>query len=686
MKYFFSVFLFVFTVSLTEAQVTNLLVNGVSSNFTMVSGNAVSWSYNLPTGATANCELWYDVNQNGAIDPATDVELFSFTQTDGNSNGDGGPPDMDGLVNGAISFSQPVGLAPVKYVFKAVNSGTGLSVAGTVTALSSPAHTISGHVTPPSGKSAQYIGVEIHRNDQSGQPNFWDAFTDASGNYAIAMNADTAGNPWQIRIPNNPYPPNIINPEQIQIVVSGNHTGQDFTFISAAAQVAGHVQDDNGNDLSQFGVQLRRSDGFVQHNANSNTSGFFQIGLQAGELTSDTWMLETDCNCQGVTQSILTTQYNLPPISATDSLYRTLIVYSVNSQIRGQVKVNGSPVNYPLQLFATNDTAYSQTNTDSSTGTFTIGVSNKIGTYHFQLGNVPFGWEVEQTLAHPGDSGVVVNIVTQTNALVTWADSWNMLSLPVKVIDNQKADLFPQAVSSAFSYSSSGGYQAQTNLFNGVGYWMKFSGSNAASINGTYLASETLSVQSGWNMVGGPTCLFPASAVITVGTTIGSPFFAYATGYNASDTLRPGLAYWVKCTAAGELILDCGNASGAPRTKIPRIVDEFPPPPPEYDGNAPASKPVSDALLKNYPNPFNPSTTLSFVIIQTSLVTLNVYDILGQEVASLVHEVRQPGEYSVSWDGSNLPSGLYIYRLNAHQQNGGQAGSFVQSGKMLLMK
>ncbi|HTK82480.1 MAG TPA: T9SS type A sorting domain-containing protein [Bacteroidota bacterium] len=678
MKYLVLIFGLMVAVSLAEAQVTNLVVNGVSSNFSFVSGDAVSWSYNLPTGATADCELWYDVNQNGVADPATDVLIFAFGQTDGVSNGNGGPPDMDGLVNGSISFSQPVGLAPGKYIFKAKNNGTGLAVAGTVSPLASPVHSISGHVTPPAGKSARYIFVEVHRNDQAGQPNFWDGVTDSSGNYTIEMNADTAGNPWQIRINSNPFPPSIITPDQIELVITGNHSGNNFTFVQAAAQVAGHVKDDNGNDLSQVGVQLRRSDGLVQHNGQTGASGFFQIGLQAGELTGDTWMLGTDCNCQGVTQSILTTQFNLPSISATDSLYRTLIVYSVNSQIKGKVKVNGSPVNYSLQLFATNDTAYSQTNTDSVTGNFTAAVSNKIGTYHFQMGGLPFGWEVEQTLAHPGDSGVVVNIVTQTNMLVTWADSWNMLSLPVKVIDNQKANLFPQAVSAAFSYSSAGGYQPQTNLLNGVGYWIKFSGSNATSINGTYLASETLSVQNGWNMVGGPSCLFPTSAVIAVGTTISSPFFAYTTGYSASDTLRPGLAYWVKCTGAGQIIIDCGNATGAPRTRIPRIVDEYPPPPPEYDGKTPDSKPMSDALLKNYPNPFNPTTSIKYSIAESRFVRLKVYNVLGQEVASLVNEVKQPGEYSALWDASNLPSGIYMVRMSV--------GNFVQSEKMLLMK
>jgi len=71
-------------------------------------------------------------------------------------------------------------------------------------------------------------------------------------------------------------------------------------------------------------------------------------------------------------------------------------------------------------------------------------------------------------------------------------------------------------------------------------------------------------------------------------------------------------------------------------------------------------------LNQNYPNPFNPSTNIAFSIKEQSRVTLKVYDILGKEVASLINEVKQPGNYSVRFDGSNLPSGLYLYKLTSN--------------------
>jgi hypothetical protein len=83
-------------------------------------------------------------------------------------------------------------------------------------------------------------------------------------------------------------------------------------------------------------------------------------------------------------------------------------------------------------------------------------------------------------------------------------------------------------------------------------------------------------------------------------------------------------------------------------------------------------------LEQNYPNPFNPETKISFEIPKQSLVILKIYDILGQEVATLVNGVKDAGKYSVDFDGSALTSGTYFYRLESN-------GLFF-SNKMLLIK
>lgn len=88
--------------------------------------------------------------------------------------------------------------------------------------------------------------------------------------------------------------------------------------------------------------------------------------------------------------------------------------------------------------------------------------------------------------------------------------------------------------------------------------------------------------------------------------------------------------------------------------------------------------PDSYNLAQNYPNPFNPITTIKYSIPENGNVSLKVYDILGNEVASLVNEEKAPGVYSVTFDASRLSSGVYFYKI--------QAGSYTSTKKMLLLK
>ena len=83
-------------------------------------------------------------------------------------------------------------------------------------------------------------------------------------------------------------------------------------------------------------------------------------------------------------------------------------------------------------------------------------------------------------------------------------------------------------------------------------------------------------------------------------------------------------------------------------------------------------------LLPNYPNPFNSSTKIPLKLSNEGIVSLTIYDVLGREVATLVDEYREAGSYELEFDASNLPSGMYIYRL--------QSGSYSDIKKMILSK
>jgi hypothetical protein len=136
------------------------------------------------------------------------------------------------------------------------------------------------------------------------------------------------------------------------------------------------------------------------------------------------------------------------------------------------------------------------------------------------------------------------------------------------------------------------------------------------------------------------------------------------------EALRPGTRPILELQ--GDYRIVSAVAAGDQRGSfVPRIV------------NPSRDTPERFALEQNYPNPFNPSTEIAFDLPTKSRVTLNVYNINGRQVVTLVDQVLPAGHHSISWNGENASgspaaSGVYFYRL--------QAGEHVESRKMMLLK
>jgi hypothetical protein len=114
--------------------------------------------------------------------------------------------------------------------------------------------------------------------------------------------------------------------------------------------------------------------------------------------------------------------------------------------------------------------------------------------------------------------------------------------------------------------------------------------------------------------------------------------------------------------AGTELIVDDISFSGGGGTGVSEV----------------AAIPRAFGLSQNFPNPFNPSTTIRYQIAAQGPVTLKVFDLLGRELTTLVDEFKGPGEHTVTWNASGAASGVYFYRL--------QSGSFVEAKRLLLLR
>ncbi len=204
---------------------------------------------------------------------------------------------------------------------------------------------------------------------------------------------------------------------------------------------------------------------------------------------------------------------------------------------------------------------------------------------------------------------------------------WNMISIPVIPVICRKDSLFPHSGSQAFAYE--GSYITRDTLMSGIGYWLKFSAADTMRFHGLGILCDSVPVTQGWNMIGSISVPVPVSTIITDSAgVVFSDFFGYKGSYLKVDTIQPGFGYWIKVNKICNLVLSstAGDAAlGKNRITIVPISEQ---PPLSPDGAvkvAANALPTEYVLGPSYPNPFNPSTTITYQLPEPSSVRLTIY-------------------------------------------------------------
>jgi hypothetical protein len=152
-------------------------------------------------------------------------------------------------------------------------------------------------------------------------------------------------------------------------------------------------------------------------------------------------------------------------------------------------------------------------------------------------------------------------------AVHTTTDGWNMLSVPVTVADLLTPQVFPAAVSPAYTFGASG-YLVHDTLRYGSGYWLKFNGAQGINVVGSVRPTDTIDVSAGWNMIGSVSGPVQVDSIVQIpGGIVTTSFYEFTgTAYAPTDSIKAMRAYWVKAGAPGRLVLTmpAGTFTAAP--------------------------------------------------------------------------------------------------------------------------
>ncbi len=658
----------------------NFFVNGMPVS-TITQGDTLVWQADCTPGGTVTFEIWMDLDSSQTLD-SNDVKLFTYNVTDGDSSGNGGPPDLDGL-NGFITNSiGPFGFAPIHWGFVAKEGNTSAEGYLTILPMPNPPGTVSGTVSFDDGHNPANILVTTDLE----HPPFWNAVTDSNGNYTINIGetGDYLILPWY----SNTY---YVAPEPQTVTVNGAVTGVDFLFLSPQCTISGGLLDESGNPLLR-NIRIGVED---VNTFNDVARGEFSDGQYLFGLFPGTYRLNFDdesLNPDYLAPVTWNNPYFTFTLDSGMAMTKDITFYSPDTFIYAKVLMNGVPASTPnmFEVQAWNDTVGRMVAMNDTTGMVTLPVkSGYIYMAEIDVESFPPGYGViggpHRDDVQPGDT-VWFKLVNYTDQI------YGSVNLDAGDPPPVWEDMF-------MVWVESGGIMVNSTHLNPDGTFSVYVPNDTLRVGVWNTPDYVVKPQYIEPVLPNDTLTFMANYANAqiVGHLFGldtlpqeDGVFAQSDGdwpdvYTSWSPVYPDSSYSLR-VCEGTWTIFPPNVQGyiippATTINIPEVdtvitIDFY------YTPDVVEKKLdhllLSYQLKQNYPNPFNPVTTIPFSVPRTEHVVIEIFDVLGSHVETLLDKTVSAGNYEVHWNAANHPSGIYFCKM--------KAGDFTAMRKLILMK
>lgn len=678
-------------------------VNGQVTT-TMTQGDSYAWEYDVSVvGGTAHLELFVDTNNNQTVDD-NDALLIEFDQQDGQISQDGPPPDSsdvpDGIIYSDIGF---LGFPPADYLFRVTDDNDNSVVVGTlhINAPASVTSWITGHVTREGvtapDPSLSYIMMEA--SDMNEEMGFWGGLTDENGDYSINLPSGAAAYQWGVHFmfSESQLAGYITSPDSYQnINISAGENGPfNFMVKTPSTYVYGDIVDEQGQVIpSNDDGSLENLHSYNEVDFNAS-DGHFNVGaIFSGD---DTVNVPFRLNFWPYS---LTPQYLIPntwsnpdyqlTLSVGDSVHKDIRLYSTDTSLYVQIYKDGEPYSTSMRASANNDSVGQMFGWTDSSGFTTLRIR---GGYEYFVGlstddqgnlDLPSGYMLEGGNWQPALAGdtVVFRLVPTSSVLsgsITFAPGSEVY------FDASQCDVN----ASDWEHNYQGKIDGDSliyhiNVPNGTfsvnynSYQHDFLSMPVRYDNISVTDSEVDTLNFELNYAYARLVVKLVNAPVNSGQYYSDWWSVSTEGnypyvYEASANMEADTTYhfrvcegswYVPALYFGENYqVSSGDTTVTVTESDSSYYVEF-----VYKDmtgiDSKSNIPSSFYVKQNYPNPFNPTTTIEFGLNKKSAVTLDIYNINGQRIESLVNGNLSAGIHKINWDASSYSSGMYFYRLH----------------------